>query len=583
MIVMRSLAGRLSLVLASLGAAAFAPTTWAATLYVDASAPCPGLGTQADPYCTIQAGINAAVNGDVVEVAPGTYLESITFAGKRITVRGAAGAAATTIDSTTLAARAVQMQAGETRQSVLEGFTVTGGAGAGGLIMTGGASATIKDCVFTGCVAPHGGSMYIDAGSPLVQRCVFTGNSATQTQNVSGGAVLNFRGSTSVFEDCAFEDNTGTLGGAMYCSTSPVTIRRCEFRGNVAAVYGGAIDCFSSSIAVEDSLFDDNEAGPTLGNGSGGAVRTFGGSPTFTRCTFTGNTANQGNAVEHEGSASPTYTDCLFENNSGGLGGGAMFSFQCFPVIERCVLRGNSAVGSGGAIYASGGSLALRNSLLVGNSGAGFGGGAVLVVSGASAQIVNCTFAGNSSIRSGGVHAYGTTPQIRNCVFWGNTAPTSPQVGSSHGGAPVVERCNIQGGWSGAGGSNIDADPMFADAPNGDYTVPSGSPCVDAGDNAFVHAGVTLDLALGARFFDDPATADTGAGTGPIVDLGAHELSFVVACAGDLNGDGFVNSADLGGLLGSWGPGAGPADINGDGMVGSPDLAALLGSWGPCP
>lgn len=51
----------------------------------------------------------------------------------------------------------------------------------------------------------------------------------------------------------------------------------------------------------------------------------------------------------------------------------------------------------------------------------------------------------------------------------------------------------------------------------------------------------------------------------------------------DLNGDGFIGSADLGILLGSWGPQQGPADLNGDGIVNSADLAFILGSWGPCP
>src|SRR5216117_3331126 len=37
---------------------------------------------------TIQAAINAAVNGDTVQVSPGTYIENINFLGKAITVAG---------------------------------------------------------------------------------------------------------------------------------------------------------------------------------------------------------------------------------------------------------------------------------------------------------------------------------------------------------------------------------------------------------------------------------------------------------------------------------------------------------------
>jgi hypothetical protein len=48
---------------------------------------------------------------------------------------------------------------------------------------------------------------------------------------------------------------------------------------------------------------------------------------------------------------------------------------------------------------------------------------------------------------------------------------------------------------------------------------------------------------------------------------------------GDLNGDGHVDGADLGLLLGAWGSAGGPADINGDGTVDGADLGALLGGW----
>ena len=50
------------------------------------------------------------------------------------------------------------------------------------------------------------------------------------------------------------------------------------------------------------------------------------------------------------------------------------------------------------------------------------------------------------------------------------------------------------------------------------------------------------------------------------------------AAAGDLNGDGCVDAADLGVLLGSWGGPGG--DVNGDGTTTAADIGALLADWG---
>jgi hypothetical protein len=55
--------------------------------------------------------------------------------------------------------------------------------------------------------------------------------------------------------------------------------------------------------------------------------------------------------------------------------------------------------------------------------------------------------------------------------------------------------------------------------------------------------------------------------------------------AADLNLDGAVNGADLGILLGEWGPCVGTGwgcrgDLNRDGAVTGADLGILLGQWG---
>ncbi len=100
-------------------------TTQADTIFVDASCP-GGDGSELDPYCSIQTAIDNAVDTDEIVVAPGTYFEAINFLGKAITVRGSGGPEVTTIDGTGFF-HVVQCVSAEGLDTVLDGFTITGG------------------------------------------------------------------------------------------------------------------------------------------------------------------------------------------------------------------------------------------------------------------------------------------------------------------------------------------------------------------------------------------------------------------------------------------------------------------------
>ncbi len=78
-----------------------------------------------------------------------------------------------------------------------------------------------------------------------------------------------------------------------------------------------------------------------------------------------------------------------------------------------------------------------------------------------------------------------------------------------------------------------------------------------------------------------PDLADLLAGTSVDADLDGKPDD-CLPCVADINGDGVVNGADLGLLLGTWGQADVPADFNGDGDVNGSDLGMLLGSWGAC-
>ncbi len=96
------------------------------------------------------------------------------------------------------------------------------------------------------------------------------------------------------------------------------------------------------------------------------------------------------------------------------------------------------------------------------------------------------------------------------------------------------------------------------------------------------------DDTVGCADFSSRVTVPCTAGECFFVRFGGYNTAQGIAtmnvgcsCLGDLNGDGTVDGADLGLLLGSWNT-AGIGDLNSDGTVNGADLGLLLGHWGAC-
>jgi pectinesterase len=116
-------------------------------------------------YATIQAAISASTAGDVVELLEGTYTgtgnKNISFLGKAITVRSAAGDPRFCIVDCQDNGYGFAFTSGETANSILRGITVANGyttSGAG--LYFSGASPRIEDCIFRNNRANFGGAMY---------------------------------------------------------------------------------------------------------------------------------------------------------------------------------------------------------------------------------------------------------------------------------------------------------------------------------------------------------------------------------------------------------------------------------------
>ncbi|MBQ7248077.1 MAG: right-handed parallel beta-helix repeat-containing protein [Lachnospiraceae bacterium] len=156
----------------------------------------------------------------------------------------------------------------------------------------------------------------------------------------TGGAVYgNITGIS--FEDCVFENNTGSTGGAVYMANeTSTTFTNCTFTGNRSTATGN----------------------------SGGAVNLpAAGTAVFNGCTFTGNSsAGYGGVFSGTGSSAGKAsrficTDCTFTDNTSENVGGVAYmsqSGQTYPAIFAafgCTFSGNSSAGNGSVVRATGG------------------------------------------------------------------------------------------------------------------------------------------------------------------------------------------------------------------------------------
>jgi len=283
-------------------------------------------------FDTIQAGIDAAVDGDTVLVAPGEYVitEPVTFQGKAITVKSEAGRDETTIRMGTPAdtnrGSVIIFENGETTASILEGFTITGGisswvpsanAYAGGGIYFDASSGSLVNCALVKNRADDGGGGGVSAAygsSPILTNCIFTGNSATW-----GAGVLGWINSSVTMTNCIISGNSSlSLGGGVYCgSNSSITMTNCTIISNTVQDAGAGIACSSSSVILTNCVIAQN----TGAKWGGGLCSEYEGSSTIiSNCTIWANSATEGGGVGCLNGASATVTNSIVWGNMAARG-----------------------------------------------------------------------------------------------------------------------------------------------------------------------------------------------------------------------------------------------------------------------
>mgnify|MGYP000942777456 CR=1 FL=1 len=226
---------------------------------------------------TIQAGIDAAVDGDTVLVADGTYTgdgnRDIDFEGKAITVASENGPETCIVDCQGTANdrhTGFNFHQGETNGSVVSGFTVQ-----------------------NGYVWQSGGGISCDASSPTITDCIILRNtcyggwSDNWTAEGWGGGGIYVENSTAVITHCIVSSNSaGNVGdgGGIYCFNASPTINSCTISDNYSDWNGGGIAGRSSSLNIINCLITNN-----MGDNMGGGILCSLSSSRISNCTIAGN------------------------------------------------------------------------------------------------------------------------------------------------------------------------------------------------------------------------------------------------------------------------------------------------------
>ena len=356
-------------------------------------------------YPTIQAGIDAALDGDTVRVHPGTYFETeIGYDGKAIVVTSLDPDDSLTVAATVVSGggvgRPFHFRAGEDSTSVLVGLLITAGYDdfSGGGIACVGASPTIDRCrVVRNQLAEGawvmGGGIYCGDSAARIIRTTIADNTVAHSLFSSFGAGVACEEGAPTLIDCMIERNrhlSGSgFGGGLHASGGDLLLEGVTVRGNFATgdetSDGGGI-CLERGIGqrsfeLRTCTISGNEAGD-----SGGGISVSGWSQdrcTIWNCTISDNWAITGGGIASSAAGKDIeVTRCTINNNwADGHGAGLFVGSRANMVLQNCVISWNRIRGgprrvtAGGGIYVLNGATVVRQSTIAYNSGLGAGGG----------------------------------------------------------------------------------------------------------------------------------------------------------------------------------------------------------------
>ena len=209
------------------------------------------------PASIIQGQIDAAIDGDTVVVAPGTYQGTIDFRGKAITLVSEHGPLVTIIDGGGYGSPVVSFINGEGPDSILQGFTIQNGHDKG--IFAKSSSPGIINNIVANTEICDGAGIELNSSSAVVKQNTLRDNIATCAGSRAGGAIVVRGVASAVIVDNHIVDNSSIdlAGGITLWNAGTPTIEGNTISGNS----GGAVKIrnFSDALILQNIISNNSD------------------------------------------------------------------------------------------------------------------------------------------------------------------------------------------------------------------------------------------------------------------------------------------------------------------------------------
>lgn len=322
-------------------------------------------------YGTIQEGLAAAEEGEIILVDQGTYYENIDFEGKAVTIASNFIISGDTnfINNTIINGSnakgpnqsVVRLVSGEDITSVLKGFTITGGKGSpssfgegvsGGGVFVAGSGATIENnkIVYNHINgnghASSGGGIFADTCASktiIIRNNVISDNTlmTTHSQNkylTGGGISVN---NSAIIQNNIITNNIinhyskgQVLGGGIEAYQGKAIIENNLIKDNIAYTnsssyypYGGGIFCqeIDEGSSITGNQITGNRINAERARGGGIGVWANGGNLKIENNLITYNKAKYGAGIALELDVEVRFANNIIKGNNAYYSGGGLY------------------------------------------------------------------------------------------------------------------------------------------------------------------------------------------------------------------------------------------------------------------